>query len=296
MKSKILSYRILKFNRLDINVKFQKPELNFELYHLSKHLNNYDRPSWNAALNKIKRLVIDDVPLSYLMKAHPFLNINLSVFPKVLVPRNETEEYTAALISRIKTTRSTETEPLRILDIGSGSGCIALALACNLERTEVTAVDKSRRCCINAMLNVTTNLSLLKTFKSSVNIKRADFLSTDLILDRRYDLIVSNPPYIPTNKKKKVDFNVLKYESHNALFPKTCIRNGTYFHLKILTKAHKLLRRSSDFSAKNLPRIVLEIDGKEQIAPLKKALKALNFQKYYFRKDVRKVPRSVWIY
>ena len=296
MKSKLLPYRILKYSRIGIKMRFKTPEFSFELYHLMKYLNDCGSVSWKMSLNNIKMLAADDVPLSYIMKTHSFLNTNLSIFPKVLIPRNETEDYIMTLITQIKSSQFKNTEPIRILDLCSGSGCIALALACNLKRVEITAVDKLSICCINARLNINRNLSMIKYMQSQVNIIQGDLFSKDFKLDQKFDLIISNPPYIPRNKIKNVDRNVLKFESHTALFPTTCIRNGTNFHSRILRISQTLLRKGYNYSKNRFPKIILEINGKDQIRPLKRVLKTLNFSKFEFKNDLGNVPRSVWIY
>jgi HemK-like putative methylase len=298
MKSKSLPYRILKFNRLGIKMRFKKTEFNFELYHLMKYLKSCSSISWKTALNDLKMLAYDDVPLSYIIRAHPFLNTNLSISQKVLIPRNETEEYIMALITQIKSfqLKNLSANPIQILDLCSGSGCISLALACNLKRVELTAVDNLSRCCINSRTNINRNMDMMKSMESLVHVIQGDVFSEDLKLDQKFDLIISNPPYIPRNKIKRVDSNVLKFESHTALFPTTCIRNGIQFHSRILSISQTLLRKSSDNSKSGLPKIILEIDGKDQIGPLKRVLKSLNLKNYYFRNDLRKFPRSLWVY
>lgn len=279
-------------------MKFKNPEFNFESYHLMKYLKNNKCVSWKMALNSLEMLAHDDFPLSYIIKAHPFLNTNLYIAPKVLIPRNETEDYVAELITKIKLLQSKNVtaESFKILDLCSGSGCISLALACNLERVEVTAVDKLIRCCMNLRTNIKRNIQMIKDMQSHVNVMQGDLLSETFKLDQKFDLIISNPPYIPRNKIKKVDTNVLKYESHSALFPTTCIRNGTHFHSRILNISQTLLRKGSPYSDGDFPKIILEIDGKDQINPLKRILKSLYLKKFYFRNDLRNIPRSLWIY
>lgn len=298
MKSKSLPYRILKYNRLGIKMRFKNPEFNFELHHLMKYLKNNKCVSWKMALNNLKMLAYDDFPLSYIIKTHPFLNTNLYIASKVLIPRNETEDYVAELIDQIKSLQSKNVtaEPFKILDLCTGSGCISLALACNLERVEVTAVDKLIRCCMNARTNINRNMHMIKAMQSQVNVMQGDLFSEVFKLDQKFDLIISNPPYIPRNKIKKVDSNVLNYESHAALFPTTCIRNGTHFQSRILNISQTLLRKNSPYTDGDFPKIILEIDGKDQINPLKRILKSLYLKKFYFRNDLRNIPRSLWIY
>ena len=297
MKSKLLAYQILKYHRLGLKIKFKNPEFSFELHHMMNYLKNINAISWRMALDNLKILVYDGLPLSYITKTHPFLNTNLCISPKVLIPRNETEDYIMELITKIKKLQSMKVikEPIKVLDLCTGSGCISLALACNIEEIEVTAVDKLVKCCINVKTNLNRNIDMIKSMRSSVNVIRRDLFG-DFNLNQKFDLIIANPPYIPRNKIQKVDSSVLKFESHTSLFPATCVRNGIHFHTRILNISKTLLKKTDSHLETYLPKIVLEIDGKDQIGPLKRLLKSFHCKKFWFRKDMINIPRSLWIY
>lgn len=293
MWSRSISYRLLKYNRIGINFNFKRPDTNFALYHLLKHVSSSKRESWKRNLTTVEQLIHDDKPLSHVIGSHPFFNTTLKLYPKVLVPRNETEDYVHKLIHIIKKYRSDESKNIRILDLCSGSGCIAIALACNLNNADVRAIDKSRKCCLNIRTNIARNLHLLSQTNSKVTVRRADVFAKNFNLEHKFDIIISNPPYIPSNFKEKVDKNVRKYESHDALFPRSCTRNGTCFHEKIIALSKKLLGKNLN---RNMPRIVMEFDGKHQVPSLRKILNFSGIMSFKFRNDLRNVPRSIWIY
>lgn len=278
------------YNRTGVKLKFKCPETNFELYHLFEHLSSSLRMSWNRNLKGIYHLIHDNKPLSHIISDHPFLNTNLRINPRVLVPRNETENYVYELIQNIQKYRVDESSTIHILDLCSGSGCIALALASNLNNAKVTAIDKSKRCCVNILTNIVRNTHLLKQSNSKVCVKRGDIFDGRFNPGHNFDIIISNPPYIPLNLKGNVDRNVMKYESRDALFA----RGGTSFHEIIASLSKKLLNK--DELNTNLPKIILEFDGKHQVQSLRRILNASDIRKFKFRKDLRNIPRCVWIY
>lgn len=253
------------------------------------------RLSWHRSTNAIKSLLIDGKPLSYIIQKHTFLNCSLKINPGVLVPRNETEEYVHSLIKKIRTFGSDRADKFRILDLCTGSGCIALALGCNLRNVEIIALDKSYKCVSNSKSNMERNVDILKSNNSEINFQRFDILNDkNFGINQKFDLIISNPPYIQPIKKFKVDKNVLKFESHSALFPHRNLFNGLFLHSKILDLSKKLLKSTSICS--EIPRIVLEFDGKYQIQMFKMLLKKAGFCNFKIKKDFRNIHRSLWIY
>ncbi|MEI6852816.1 MAG: peptide chain release factor N(5)-glutamine methyltransferase, partial [Bacteroidota bacterium] len=146
-------------------------------------------------------------PLQYITGKAWFCGLELSVNEHVLIPRPETEELVQLIIKEHK-----ETKGLRILDIGSGSGCIGIALKKELKDAEVWAMDISEEA--------------LKVARKNAELHEADicFIYKD-ILDaeglselRGLDIIVSNPPYVMESEKAVMHKNVLDFEPHEALF------------------------------------------------------------------------------
>lgn len=296
MQSKLIPYRIVKLHRIYRNFTFNRPEINFEILHLFKHIDksNY-RPSWRRSLSSTCSLLIKDKPLSHILNQHFFLTCSLYIYPKILVPRNETEEYLYNLINIIKKNRCGPQSQLKILDLCSGSGCIAVALASNLENVSVTAVDNSLKSCRNIILNKIINTKHIKNMNSSIIVERYDVFSDDSLTKfKDYDLIISNPPYIPSNMSDKVHQNVKKFESRCALFPYTCAESGVIFHKQILQMSDSFCKHS--INASKIPKIVLEIDGAHQIKSLIALMKRFGFYCFKFFNDSNSNVRSLWIY
>lgn len=144
-------------------------------------------------------------PIQYILGETEFFGMKLKVNPVVLIPRPETEE----LISWILEQR-TEGNPT-VLDVGTGSGCIALALKKSFKGAEVWAVDFSQQALQIARENGRKN-------SLDVNFFQADILSWENYEWRNFSLIVSNPPYVRESEKGVMSDNVLKYEPETALF------------------------------------------------------------------------------
>ncbi|MDH6307443.1 release factor glutamine methyltransferase [Dysgonomonas sp. PFB1-18] len=143
-------------------------------------------------------------PIQHITEDTEFLGLPFFVNKNVLIPRPETEELVELILNENKEFG------LRVLDIGTGSGAIAIALAKHLKNTEVTAWDFSHKVLDIAVFNSKIN-------SVDVSFRLVDVLK-DFPTDRQYDIIVSNPPYILENEKSTMDKNVLDYEPHSALF------------------------------------------------------------------------------
>lgn len=153
--------------------------------------------------NAIKAL-LEGKPIQYILGEAPFYGRNYKVNSGVLIPRNETEELVHLVI------KENPEKGLRILDIGTGSGCIPITLALELEKAEVFGIDISE-----AALNLAKeNAGILK---AKVDFRKLDILEEAIPL-KRLDVVVSNPPYVRYSEKEKMHKNVLEYEPHLALF------------------------------------------------------------------------------
>lgn len=145
-------------------------------------------------------------PLQYITGVQPFFGRDFSVDPRVLIPRGETEELAALLLSTYGK------EPLRLLDIGTGSGAIAVTLAAERPGWQVTAMDISP----DALEVAATNA---KKLDAAVNFIQADILDENRWGELgTYQVIVSNPPYVRESEKKAMHTNVLDHEPPGALF------------------------------------------------------------------------------
>lgn len=150
------------------------------------------------------RLLLGE-PIQYITGLAHFMGMDLHVGPGVLIPRPETAELVDMVVDRYG-----EREDLRVLDIGTGSGCIAIALSRALKFAKVTAIDLSAEALKTARLNA-------EALKARIDFRGAD-LFTFKPSPESYDIIVSNPPYIEPDEKETMEPNVLEHEPHLALF------------------------------------------------------------------------------
>ncbi len=147
-------------------------------------------------------------PIQYILGKTVFYRLPFEVNKQVLIPRPETEE----LVDWILHETQDNPDP-KIMDIGTGSGCIAIALAKNKPQAQVQAIDISDEALHVALQNAELN-------KVTVDFKKTDALSEDFLQIKKneFDIIVSNPPYICDSERKSMDSNVLDYEPNLALF------------------------------------------------------------------------------
>jgi release factor glutamine methyltransferase len=172
----------------------------FELsLNASEEINPEILPKFIDALERLK----NREPIQYIIGSTEFFGLSFCVTPDTLIPRPETEELVEWVIQE-------NIESAEILDIGTGSGCIAVSLAKQMNDSVVTALDVSNRALDVAVRNAKDN-------DVSVNFIEKDILSTNQ-LPSKYDIIVSNPPYVRHEEKKNMDDNVLQFEPETALF------------------------------------------------------------------------------
>ena len=214
---------------------------------------------WNGLLEQLKK----EIPVQYLLGSTSFYGLEFTVNENVLIPRSETEE----LVEWIVNENSKTDTPLRILDIGTGSGCIAVSLAKNLLRTQVFAIDVSKGALATAKINAQNN---------GVNIQ---FIEQNILetedLGQQLDVIVSNPPYVRNLEKEEIKNNVLEYEPHLALF--VADDNALVFYRKIAELAMRNLSPNG--------KLYFEINqylGKEMVC----LLQELGFKNIELRKDI----------
>lgn len=164
-------------------------------------LSESELKQWNDALVQLKT----QKPIQYIFGKAWFYGLEFKVNENTLIPRPETEELVEWIINENKNRKG-----IKILDIGTGSGCIAISLAKNLPGATVHAIDVSEKALAVARENAATN-------NVAVNFIKTDILSADL-LPEAFDIIVSNPPYVRNLEKAEIKPNVLSFEPHLALF------------------------------------------------------------------------------
>lgn len=219
-------------------------------------------------------------PLQYILGNVPFCNLEILVEPPILIPRPETEEWTSWLFEKLGPIKN---EPLKILDIGVGSGCIALALARALPYAQIIGVDSDLHA-----------IQLSKKNQEHNKISNAIFLQSDLYQElaqhkQSFDLIVSNPPYIPEEEYRTLSKDVTDWENKQALVASD---EGFAIHKKILVDAKKYLKLESILKTHKLPQLVLEF-GVGQEVILEKLFTDMGFLTVTVHKDLENRPR--WI-
>ena len=216
---------------------------------------------WNAILEQLKQ----EIPIQYLLGKTSFYGLDFEVNAAVLIPRPETEELVEWILESQKS--KPESQKVKILDIGTGSGCIAISLAKNLPDATVFALDVSEEALATAKKNAENN---------SVNVTfiHQNILETEDLL-QQFDIIVSNPPYVRNLEKEEIKKNVLENEPHLALF--VADNDALVFYKKIAQLAQKNLLSNG--------QLYFEINqylGKEMVNLLEK----MNFKTIDLRKDI----------
>jgi release factor glutamine methyltransferase len=159
---------------------------------------------WESVLVELKT----QKPIQYILGETEFYGLKFLVNKNTLIPRPETEELVRLIISDTKTNK--KTVPIRILDVGTGTGCIAISLAKNILDSAVFGIDISTKALETASQNAKINEAQVVFIKKNI-------LSTE-DLEEQFDVIVSNPPYVRNLEKAEISANVLDYEPHLALF------------------------------------------------------------------------------
>jgi release factor glutamine methyltransferase len=151
-------------------------------------------------------------PVQYIFGITEFYGLPFKVNPYVLIPRPETEELVEWILSGEGERLKVKGERLSVLDIGTGSGCIAISLKKNLAGAEVSAIDISEGALQTAKENALLN-------EVNINFIPADILNFESGTGTaKYNIIVSNPPYVTLDDKKQMHSNVTDFEPHTALF------------------------------------------------------------------------------
>jgi protein-(glutamine-N5) methyltransferase, release factor-specific len=178
-------------------------------------------------IKKAIKALLSAEPIQYVLGETEFCSYRFFVTKDVLIPRPETEELVDWVYRQYKTTAT----PLKILDIGTGSGAIAISLKKLLPQAEVTAIDVSAEALAIARRNAKTN-------GATIHFVQQDILMTDR-LPEKYDVIISNPPYVRFAEQAEMHPNVLNYEPHLALFVSD--ENPLLFYDKIAELAYRFL-------------------------------------------------------
>jgi release factor glutamine methyltransferase len=204
--------------------------------HPERELTQDEQSRYDAVLSERAR----GVPAQYITSHQEFWGMDLIVSPAVLIPRPETEHIIEAVLARVGRallpTKAPEGRqkhsPLRITDIGTGSGAIALALAKEFPDAEIHATDISP-----AAIEIARANAARHQLESRIHFHEADLLSG--LDDNYFDFIVSNPPYVGESEEDEVQLEVRKFEPHNAVFAGPI---GTEVIARLIPQAHAKLK------------------------------------------------------
>ena len=218
----------------------------------------------------VKRLQKEE-PIQYILGETEFYGLPFIVNKNTLIPRPETEELVEWILLEIAKIQGCITPTLSVLDIGTGTGCIPISLAKNLTDVKITAIDISPEALKVAKQNATLN-------NVEITFLEMDILKTHQ-LEKQYDIIVSNPPYVRELEKAEIKNNVLQNEPHLALFVED--HTPLIFYAKIADLAKKYLTKEGI--------LFFEINqylGKETIEMLEqKGFKNVELKKDIFGND-----------
>ncbi len=227
-------------------------------------------------LNKQKRLSESEIvrlykdlnalatgqPLQQVLGYAYFGDLKLQVNQHTLIPRPETYELVQHII-----TQEDKHHGLRLLDIGTGSGCIPISLALAMPQHHYSAWDISAEAIAQAQANASVH-------KASVELMEQDVFQAPLSAFEGFDIIVSNPPYIPETEKATMQTNVKDFEPHTALFVPE--EDALLYYRTILTQA---------IQTQSVKRLYFEIHETKQEA-MKQLLSSFKVQSYQFFKDI----------
>ncbi len=256
MNAELLLADILKCKRLELYLMYDRPLTEKELTEYREYLK--------------RRSTFE--PAQYIIGTVEFYGLEFKVSPAVLIPRPETEILVEAVINSVN-----KEDELRIMDIGSGSGNISIAIAVNLPNAFVTGIEISE----SAIKVAEENLK-----KYDLN-KRVSFLNYDILSVNRdelsdYDIIVSNPPYVSKADYGKVQKEILNYEPDIAV---TDFDDGYKFYREIISLSAQILKPNG--------KIFLEI-AQGQSKKISEFMKENNFKEISIVQDYQKIDRVIY--
>jgi release factor glutamine methyltransferase len=235
--------------------------------HPERELTHDEQSRYEAALAERAR----GVPAQYITGHQEFWGMDLIVTPAVLIPRPETEHVIETVLDCVGRAPS-PASPLHIADIGTGSGCIALALAKELPNAEIHATDIS-----TAALEIARANAARHQLEHRIQFHQGDLLAG--FEDNSFDLIVSNPPYVGESEIDQVQLEVRKFEPRSAVFAGP---TGVEVIARLIPQAHAALKPGG--------WLVMEISGTiaEEVRRLLR-----DWNEVQIRPDLQSIPRVV---
>lgn len=224
---------------------------------------------------KIERLMKYE-PVQYVTGKADFYGRDFIVTCDVLIPRNETEELVMRILNDYK---CFDGERLDVLDIGTGSGCIAITLSLENPRFRVMAIDNSEKALEVAAMNASR-------LSAAVEFAKDDILNPVVVNKRKFDIIISNPPYVTESERAYMRRNVLDYEPENALFvtdanplvfykqiislSETMLGKGGRIYFEINEKFRDLFSQFVDLQSLESVDVYRDLNGKDRIVVIVK--------------------------
>lgn len=232
---------------------------NWDLTRLVANEDNEAGDYIKAKCAEILQQLLEDVPIQYALGETLFYGLKLKVGPGVLIPRPETQQLVDIIVDENKKS------DLKVLDLCTGSGAIAISLARNLPFSTVEALDFSS----SALEYAAENAHILKT---KIHLIRGDIFKTNFS-PHEFDIIVSNPPYVCESEKKDMEPNVLNFEPTEALFvpdddPLLFYRRIAQIGIETLKPGGRLYLEINPLHAAQLKRL-LETTGYKEVSILK---------------------------
>jgi release factor glutamine methyltransferase len=256
LSAELLLAHLLKVKRLDLYLQFERILVPAELEKYRSY---------------IQRRVKSE-PVQYITGEQEFMGLTFTVHPGVLIPRPETELLVEAVLQE---TQARPAEQINILDIGSGSGAIAISLAYHCKNCHVTGIEQSE----SAFQNSRKNAATLST--GNVEFVKTDALTIDPGTFRKFDIIVSNPPYISETDFEQLHPQVKNFEPEAAL---RAGKNGIEFIEQLIPLSCQLLSQEG--------MIFLEI-GYDQATEVHRLLEQHQFTEIELIKDYQHINRIV---
>ena len=211
---------------------------------------------------------LNNEPVSKIIKKKYFWKHEFFVNKDVLDPRPETEIIIEEVLKNIKDSN----EPLKILDIGTGTGCLAISLAKELKNSKITAIDVSDKALKVAQRNVNYH-----KLSNQIELKLIEFHE----INNKFDFIVSNPPYIRKSDYKELQLEILKFEPKIALLAG---KDGLKFYRLFARNIEKIMKKNSFF--------IFEI-GHDQLVSCQDIFKDSNLILKKISKDIQKIDRTL---
>ncbi len=252
LSAELLLARVLNMKRIDLYLQFERI------------LSSKERDRYR---NYVKRRVNRE-PVQYILGETEFYGLPFNVGPEVIVPRPETELLVDAVLESVKALKKS---PAKILDIGTGSGCIAVSLAKLLPDCSIWAIDISEAALKIARSNADLN-------EVDVQFIEGDILRNTSSMLTKFDILVSNPPYVALRDIDQLEPEVRNFEPKTALFAG---EDGLEFYRKFMEVIPDLVNRNG--------KIFLEI-GYDQGGPLKQLFTNGDFI-VEIRKDYKQIDR-----